>query len=42
MENPPASKHPTTDRSDDVRDSVRNDIKLDGKWEHQQVYEGKS
>ena len=42
MENPPASKRPATDRSDDVQDPVRNDIRLDGKWEYQQLREGTS
>ena len=40
MENPPASECPTTDRSDDVRDSVRNGIRLDGERKHQQLCEG--
>jgi hypothetical protein len=29
MEDPPASKHTAADRSNDVRDSVYNDIGLD-------------
>ena len=41
MENPPASERATTDRSDDVRDSVCDDIRLDGRWKHQQFREGK-
>jgi hypothetical protein len=40
VEIPPASERPVTDRSDDVRGSVRNDIGLDGKWEHQRLCEG--
>ena len=42
MEIPPASEHPTPDRSDGVRDPVRNDIGLDGEWEHQQLCEDTS
>ena len=34
MEDPPASKCPATGRSDDVRDPVRNGIRLDGKRKH--------
>jgi len=37
MENPSASKYPATDRSDDVGGSVRNGVRLDGKWEHQRL-----
>ena len=40
MENAPASECPATDRSGDVRDSVRNDIRLDGQWKHQRFREG--
>jgi len=35
MEDPPASECPTVDRSDNVREPVRNDIGLDGKWKYQ-------
>ena len=42
MENPPTSECPTTTRSDDVRDSVRDGIRLDGKWKHQRVREDAS
>ena len=40
VENPPASEHPPADWSNDVRDSVRDDIRLDGQWKHQQIFEG--
>jgi len=40
MENPPTSECPATDRSDDVQDSVRDGIKLDGEWKHQRFREG--
>jgi hypothetical protein len=40
MENPPASERPAADRSDDVRDSVRNGIRLDGERKHQRLREG--
>ena len=39
---PSTSKRPTTDRSDDVADSVRNGIALDGKRKHQRVHQEKS
>jgi len=42
VENPPASERPATDRSDDVRGSVRNDLRLDGERKHQQLCEGTS
>ena len=32
-------EHPATDRSDNVRESVRNDIGLDDEWKHQQLCE---
>ena len=35
MENPSASERPAADWSDDVRGSFRNDIRVDGAWEHQ-------
>jgi len=35
VEDPPASECLAADRGDDVRDSVRNDIRLDGEWKHQ-------
>ena len=41
VENPSASERPVA-RSDDVRDPVRNDIRLDGEWEHQRLREGTS
>ena len=40
MEDPPTSQRSGTDRSDNVRDSVRNDIRLDGEWKHRQFCEG--
>ena len=40
VENPPASERPTTNRSDDDRDSVRNGLRLDGERKHQQLCEG--
>jgi hypothetical protein len=40
MENTPTSEHPAADRSDDVRDSICNDIGLDGLRKHQQLCEG--
>jgi hypothetical protein len=39
MENPSASECPTADRSDDVRGSFRNDIRVDDEWEHQRLRE---
>jgi len=35
MEDPPAPECLAADRGDDVRDSVCDDIRLDGKWKHQ-------
>jgi hypothetical protein len=40
MENAPASKCPVTDWSNDVRDSVRDGIGLDGQWKPQRLREG--
>jgi len=42
MENPPAFERPATDRSDNVRDSLRNGISLDGERKHQRLREGAS
>jgi len=42
MENPPASKCPATNRSDDIQDPLRNDIRLGGEGEYQQLREGSS
>ena len=42
LEKPPASECSATCRSDDVRDPVRNDIGLDGEWEHQRLREDTS
>ena len=42
VENPSASERPVASRSDDVRDPVRNDIRLDGEWEHQRLREDTS
>jgi len=39
VENPPASECPAAHRSDDVRGSVRDDIRLDGEWKRQRVRE---
>ena len=41
MEDSPASKRATVNRSDDVRCSVRDGIGLDGKWKHQRLCEDK-
>ena len=40
LEDPPASERPTTDRSDDVRDSVHNGVRLDDERKHQRLREG--
>jgi hypothetical protein len=40
VEDPPASERPAADRSDNVRDSVCNDIRLDGAREHHRFCEG--
>ena len=40
VENPPTSKHPVADRGDDVRDSVCDGIRLDGRRKHQRLCEG--
>ena len=42
VENPPASERRAADRCYDVRDSVRDGIRLDGKWKHQRVREDAS
>ena len=39
VENPPASERLAAGRSDDVRGSVRNDIRLDDEWKHQRLRE---
>ena len=39
MENPSASERPAADWSDNVRGSFRNDIRVDGAWEHQRLRE---
>ena len=39
---PPASECAAIDRSDDDRNSVRNDIGVDGEWKHQRLREGQS
>ena len=36
----PTSKYPIADRSDDVRDSIRNGFRLDGRRKHQRLREG--
>jgi hypothetical protein len=40
VENAPASECPIADRSDHVRDSVCDGIRLDGQWKHQRLREG--
>ena len=35
VENPPASERPAAHRSDNVRGTVRDDIRLDDEWKHQ-------
>jgi hypothetical protein len=40
VEDTPTSEHPAADRSDDVRDSVCDGIRLDGQRKHQQLCEG--
>jgi hypothetical protein len=40
MEDTPASERPAPDRSDNVRDSVRNDIGLDGQRNPQRLRKG--
>ena len=42
VEGPPASECSAADRSDNVWDPICNDIRLDGKWEYQQLCEGTS
>ena len=39
MENPPTSEYPTVDWSHDVRNPVRNGVRVDGEWEHQPICE---
>lgn len=39
MENPPTPQYPTIDWSNDVRRSFCDDLRLDGGWEHQRVFE---
>jgi hypothetical protein len=39
MENAPAPERSVAGRSDNVRDSVRNDIGLDGQWKYQRLRE---
>ena len=41
MEDPPASERAATNRRDDDRESVRDDIRMDGERKHQRVHEGK-
>ena len=40
MEDPPSSKRTTAAGRDDVRESVRDGIRVDGKRKHQRVREG--
>ena len=40
MEGPPSPKCVATVRCDDDRESVRDGIRVDGKWKHQPIYEG--
>ena len=40
MENTPTSEHSATDWGDDVRNSFRDDIGLDGRWKYQRLREG--
>ena len=42
MESPAASERPTFDGSDEVRDQVRDDIRVDGEGKHPQLREGLS
>jgi hypothetical protein len=42
VENTSAPERPATDRGDDVRESVRNDIRLDGQRQSQRLCEGTS
>ena len=39
MEHPPASEHPAPGRSDNVREPVRNGVRLDGERKHQRLRE---
>jgi len=40
MENPPTSECPSPGRGDNVRESVRDGVRLDGERKHQQFREG--
>ena len=40
LENSSASERPATDRGDDIWDSVRDDIGLDGEWKHRRLRKG--
>ena len=42
VENPSTSKCAATHWGDDDRDSIRNGIRVDGKWKHEQLREGTS
>ena len=42
MEDPPSSKHTATLRCHNVRESVRDDIGVDGAGQHQRVCGGES
>jgi len=42
MEIPSTSERPAANRSNDVRDPVCDDIRLDGEWKHQQLRKGTS
>jgi len=42
MESLPASECLAADRRVNVRDSIRDDIRLDGEWKHQRLCEGAS
>lgn len=42
MEFPQTSKYPTADGGNDVRESFRYGIKLDGEWKYQRVPQGTS
>lgn len=40
VENSPAPQRSCSDRSDNDRDKVCNDLRLDGEWKHHRVCEG--
>jgi len=40
VESPPASERSATDRSDNVRVSVCNGVRLDDQWKHQRLHKG--